>query len=677
MKRIELKCLSLRNFKGFEFTLEAGGEDLSVSGANATGKTTLADAWHWLLFDKDSSNRSDFGILPLQTSGEDEHNVDACVEAAILIDGIVTTLCKTYKEVYSRKRGSAESLFTGHTSEYAINGVPVKLADYKAQVTEIAGDEAIFRLLTSPTAFPALPWTKQRSLLLDCCGDYTDAQVIESDSALAPLTDLLKRYTVSKTPVDDLKKVVTGRRSEINKQIDALPVRIDEVRRGLPDIADLDQTACTINVQTHESNLNAAKLRLQGVDNGSSIAPLSKKLEGIKDDIRRLEQDHYNATAIRLNKLNADIRKITEAAEAVKRQRTNIDSDIVSKAKRLEDIDADLKKLRAKWAGIDAEEFQGLNDVGEVSETCPTCGAPLAQSKIEAALETLKAAKEKVLANFNRDKSERLETITRDGKRLAADRNRIEGEINGLNRAMAELEDKDTSALEELTAERDALKTAAEDYTLIPGYEELTAQQAATEEEIRAAREGVQGDKGKIEAEIQEHEAALKEAREKAQRFVNREQGEKRIEELKADEKKLAKEFAELERQLFLVENFIKRKVGLLTDRINGEFHLVKWKLYEIQVNQGVSECCVAMVNGVSYDAGLNSAARTQAGCDIVNTLQEHFQLSAPVWIDNRESCTVIPEMKCQTISLYVSPQDKTLRVETKSNDTLFGHKTA
>jgi len=660
MKNITLKRLTLFNFQGGTFTLEADNSDTDVFAANGKGKTRLFSAFSWLLFGKDSLGRSDFSIKNLDAQGETEHGLDHSVEAVLVIDGSETTLKRTYHEVWTKKRGSAQSTLTGNTTDHFIDGVPANESEYKARVAEISGDEAIFRLLTNPAAFPALPWTKQRSLLLDCCGDYTDSQVIESDSTLAPLMDLLKKYTVSKTPLDDLKKVTVSRRSEINKQIDQLPVRIDECRRGLPDITDLDRTACTINVQTHEGNLNDAKLRLQGIDNGSSIAPLSKKLEGIKADIRRLEQDHYNATAIRLNKLNAQIREITEGAEAVKRQRTNIGSDIVSKAKRQEDIDADLKKLRAKWAGIDAEEFQDTTE-----QTCPACGQALPEDRVEG-------AREKALANFNRNKSERLESVSRDGKRLAGDKNRIEGEINGLKRAMAELEDKDTSALEELTAERDALKTAAEDYTLIPGYEDLTAQQSATEEEIRAAREGVQGDKGKLEAEIQEHEAALKDAKEKAQRFVNREQGEKRIEDLKAEEKKLSKEFEDLERQLFLIESFIKRKVSLLTDRINEKFRLVQWKLFNQLVNGGIEECCEAMVGGVPFGGGLNSAARTQAGCEIVNVLQEHYGLSVPCFLDNRESCTVIPEMKCQTISLYVSPADKTLRVERKENVDLF-----
>jgi len=183
MKQIRIKSLSLSNFKGFTFTLSPDCNDVSVWGANASGKTTIADGWHWLLFDRDSLGRSDFEIKPILPNGEVEHNVESSVEAEIVIGDQSTTLKKTFKEVYQRKRGSSEQTFTGHTSEYWINSVPVKMNDYKAQVADLIKEESTFRLLTNPTAFPSLPWQKARQILLDCCGDIPDADIIAADYA--------------------------------------------------------------------------------------------------------------------------------------------------------------------------------------------------------------------------------------------------------------------------------------------------------------------------------------------------------------------------------------------------------------------------------------------------------------------------------------------------------------
>jgi hypothetical protein len=51
-------------------------------------------------------------------------------------------------------------------------------------------------------------------------------------------------------------------------------------------------------------------------------------------------------------------------------------------------------------------------------------------------------------------------------------------------------------------------------------------------------------------------------------------------------------------------------------------------------------------------------------GMDIIKTLQEHYGFTVVVFIDNRESIVELPKMDCQVISLIVSAEDKTLRIE-------------
>ena len=85
---MKLIRLTLRNFKGIrEFTLEARGRDIDVFGDNATGKTTLADAFMWLLFDKDSQNRKDFQIKTVDKHGNEIHGLDHEVEAVLEVNG--------------------------------------------------------------------------------------------------------------------------------------------------------------------------------------------------------------------------------------------------------------------------------------------------------------------------------------------------------------------------------------------------------------------------------------------------------------------------------------------------------------------------------------------------------------------------------------------------------------
>ena len=96
--------------------------------------------------------------------------------------------------------------------------------------------------------------------------------------------------------------------------------------------------------------------------------------------------------------------------------------------------------------------------------------------------------------------------------------------------------------------------------------------------------------------------------------------------------------------------------------RINNKFRLARFKLFEDQINGGLAEVCETTLNGVPYPS-INNAGRIQSGMDIIRTLQDHYGIKAPVWIDNRESIIELPEMDCQIISLVVSDADKNLRV--------------
>ena len=194
---MKLNRLVLRNFKGIrEFTLDAQGGNVDVFGDNATGKTTLFDAFTWLLFDKDSSNKKDFSIKTLDKSGAEQHGLEHEVEATLDIDGQEITLRKVYKEKWTKKRGSAQADFTGHTTDYYIDSVPVKKSEYEARIAEIA-DEGVFKLLTSPTYFnEQLHWEKRRQILLEVCGDLTDEEVISSNKALAELPKILGNHSL-------------------------------------------------------------------------------------------------------------------------------------------------------------------------------------------------------------------------------------------------------------------------------------------------------------------------------------------------------------------------------------------------------------------------------------------------------------------------------------------------
>ena len=90
-----------------------------------------------------------------------------------------------------------------------------------------------------------------------------------------------------------------------------------------------------------------------------------------------------------------------------------------------------------------------------------------------------------------------------------------------------------------------------------------------------------------------------------------------------------------MDEQLYLTDEFTKTKVNLLESSINSKFKMARFKMFEVQINGGIKECCETVYEGVPY-SDLNNAARINIGLDIINTLSEHYNFSAPIFVDNR-----------------------------------------
>lgn len=659
MKEIRLSKLELRDFKGMTFSLPANGHDVNVFGRNGTGKTTLADAFSWLLFDKDSLGRSDFEIKNLDEQGEVAHGLEHGVQAEILIDNAPMSLKKIYKEIWTKKRGSAQAVLTGNTTDYFINNIPCQKKDYVNRINEVFGEENNFRLLTTPTAFPALHWQKQRNLLLEVCGDISDTDVIASDEKLYPITEMLKAVPGSKKPFDDLKALITSRRTEINKELQNIPVRIDEQRRSLPDIEGLNRKQIQSDIADQEEQLNASKLSLKGVDTGGAIAELSKMLSIVNSDIHKIEDEHVNKMSIERTKLRTEIENIDTALRTHKRRVSETEEEVARRIKHAADLDASLESLRLQWNIIDEEQFTDTT-----AQVCAACGQNLPADQVQA-------ARDKALAAFNLSKAERLSATEKKGQ-SAKDRRISEGQhIERLTEEKASIE----RLIPSLQNERESLNDKLNSYQVsatLPGVAELRKEKADIEAEIEKEKQGVAKNAESIRADIVSYEANIKALKEREDRFGRRETGEKRIKTLMDDEKKLSVEFEKLEKELYLCEQFIKTKVSMLTERINSKFEMIRFKLFDVQVNGGISECCEITVNGIPFNSGLNSGARTNGGLDAVKTLQKHFGLAPVVFVDNAESIVDLLPMDCQVVRLVVSEADEKLRVETLRQGGLF-----
>lgn len=650
MKQISLLRLSLRNFKGIrDFTMDTCGENVSVYGDNAVGKTTLFDAFTWLLFDKDSAYRKDFEIKTLDKDGKVLHGLEHEVEGVLSVDGRQITLRKVFSEKWTKKRGSATAEFTGHTTDYYVDGVPVKQKEYKERVDEIVSEE-VFKLLTSPTYFnEQLKWQERRKILLEVCGGVSDDEVIASNEALRKLPTILGGRSL-----DDHRKVIVARRAEINKELDKIPVRIDEVQRSMPETNGLDEQTILQQIAALKEQINNKDAEEFRIRSGGQIAIKEKRLREIEAEMLKIKNRMQAGALEQVAAKRQEVLRLKNEYSELQRQISDKRWTVDRNLRLIEDKKDEANRLRKQWHEVNGETFEYHHDTN-----CPTCGQALPEDKIHE-------AHQKALADFNRRKAERLEQITIKGKTVTAEAKRLEEENAELLREIESLEKQLTEKETELRAAEAELSSLQADMTDVesdPAYIQKKQEAATIEQEIQQLRASIHEAVAKVQEEIAALKAKAVILEQEKAKFAQVRAAKQRIAELAAREKELAAEYERLEQELFLIEEFIRTKVNLLEEKINSKFRYARFKLFEQQINGGLAEVCETTYNGVPYSGGLNNAARINVGLDIINTLSEYYGFAPPIFVDNSESVTNLLPTKGQMIRLVVSAEDKSLRV--------------
>ena len=188
----------------------------------------------------------------------------------------------------------------------------------------------------------------------------------------------------------------------------------------------------------------------------------------------------------------------------------------------------------------------------------------------------------------------------------------------------------------------------------------------AIDDEIKTLKEKLSslstGDKTEL---IKKKEELTKELDELNKTLSLQGQNEKldeRIKELEQQEKDFAKSYEEQQEIIYLCEKYIKTYVNLVSDKINAAFYNVKIKLFEQQINGGITETCEVTLDGVPY-SDLNSAGKINAGLDVINAISEKLDIEVPIFIDNAESINELIKTEAQLVRLVVS-KDKELRID-------------
>ncbi len=645
---MRLEMLKLRNFKGVqEFVFEPLGADADILGDNGTGKTTLRDSFDWLLFGKDSQNRSDFEIKTLQANGQPLHNLEHSVKAILVLEsGRRATYEKVYKEKWTKKRGSVGAEHTGHTTEHFIDGVPVKAGEYQKHIQAMM-DEELFRLLTSPSYFNEhLHWQERRKILLAICGDLSDAQVIEGRKDLAPLAEILQHRSI-----EDHRKVLAAQRKEINRELERIPVRIDEVSRTMKEEAGLDPATIQAAIGRLEEKAQALNNQKEAMEQGSHTET-PRRIRELEEQAQGLKWEAQKETAKRLELLQ-------EKEQATRRQLMESETAAMMTKRKCDENRAEAMKLAGRLAEL--RELYAKTRKGtppnSVKDHCPTCQQSLPTEKVAA-------AKEKAAADYNEKKAAALAEIQAEGKAgkargddLNTEYQTMDAQLMHNSATLAHYQLEKAAVKEEIALETKALATFENE-----AYQALLAQAQALRTDKEAMEKDRRQQAADLNRQLEDINQQIREQLAQLQEIENSKTARLRITELEAEEQKLADAFESLEGELYLTEAFIREKVKRLETSINSKFTVARFKLFDTQQNGGLTETCETTVEGVPYSS-LNNAGRINAGLDILNTLSCHYGKTAPVFVDNAEAVTRLLPLESQLIRLVVSEDHPTLTV--------------
>ncbi len=642
MQNIKIKRLTLENFKCHRnLTLDFDGGNASIYGDNATGKTSIYDALTWLLFGKDShgNGEKNIEIKPLDENGEvRDHNAITAVEAVLMVNGEDITLRRTYQEVWTTKRGRGEATYDGNTSEYYIDGVPVKKYAFSEKVDALVSEDT-FRMLTSVSHFAdGISWQDRREVLFRVANVVSDREIMLTDAKFSPLID-----GMGKLSIDDYKKKLLAEKRGFVGAKTEIPARISECQKTIEDVEGMDFDAARAKIATLSAEKAAYESELLSIERNTAADGKRMEIREAQLELAALENENKAHRA----------QQTANAPDtaAMRRNLERLRSQHAAKMRTLDhekayvaQLDNDINSARERWIAVNGETFSG--------GSCPTCGQALPAAQLKAATDGFEAQKAKRLREIEQTANASKEARAAAWARIAS----AESEI-------ADLESEITKEAGVLTAAENHVV----DVTDMPSYSEkreaiqrridaLNGELADIMTDSTSARSKLLGQISEIKQEIESWSVYL--GKESLLEYSR-----KRVEELQEDARNAAAKLDAIEEMLFLIDEYSRYKTQFVEDSINSMFRIARFRLFREQANGGVEDRCDAQYNGIPY-INLNSGAKINVGIDIINTLSRAYGVTVPLFVDNAESVTNLERSDCQIIRLVVSKNDAKLRCE-------------
>ena len=641
MTEIKIKRLVLENFKCHKsLKLDFEGGNASVYGDNASGKTSIYDALTWLLFGKDSQGNGEknIEIKPLDASGEvKDHLAVTAVETVLYVNGEEVTLRRTYKEVWTTKRGSSEATYDGNTSDYYVDGVPCKKNAFQDKVNELV-DEDTFRMLTSVSHFAnGISWQDRRAVLFKVAGVMDDNQILATNEQFAPLVESMGRLGLE----DYKKKLLAEKRKFVGAKTE-IPARISECQKTIEDIEGLDFAGAKAEVEVLNTKKETIAAQILALDNDNAAQQKSLEIKEAQLELSALEsenkayRDRQTVGSVDVHSLNIRITSLQTQLSSRQNSYATLNSALIG-------YDNQVTECRSRWKQVNGETFSG--------GTCVSCGQALPADKLSAATEVFEANKKNRLQEIEKTADACKESRAQAERRMAE----LQEEIKHLEAEIAELQVQIAAAEAAKVEPKDMADFAQRKCDIQARIDKLNADLLEIHESVASVRSKLRQEMTEISAQISEYMAII--SKESLLDYSRN-----RVQELRQDARIAAECLESIEKMLYLMDEYSRYKTKFVEDSINVLFRIARFRLFREQANGGVEDRCDVVYDGIPY-ISVNNGMKINLGIDIINTLSTAYGVRVPLFVDNAESVTNLEKCGSQIVRLVVSEKDKELRV--------------
>lgn len=643
MRQVKIKNLSIENFKGLRSFSVAFNDDLTkIVGANGTGKTSIHDAYLWLLLGIDSANRASFSVQPLDESGKTIDRLTTTVTGVFDFDGIQHEIKRCLHQTWTKRRNTKEEVLTGSESEYFIDKVPYKAGEFSKEIANLFCNPEDFKLVSSIRAFGQLDMKSKRGKLIQMAGQMPE---------LINATDYprLSAYYAKVKNVDAIKRQVKYEMDGLKEKQAEIPIKITENERNMP--TGIDFEALRGQLAQKQAEVEAIDAFLQKAADGraslfSGVNALNEELGKVSAELMEIETSLASQRTKKLNEVGEELVKANTDFRNIEVKVNGLKNDIADLESRIQTLEARKNTLGAQWTSKNKETYPD-----NIETVCPHCHRPYDEADVTN-------LRNEAIRTFNSGKAGVLAQISAEGERVVA-------QIKEHNATLASKKKELDEEKVKLAAARNVAIEAEQKRAGVPSLEQLKVI-SKEYQNVLAKRDEL---KKKISSETpveSSDELSRKNQKEQLKREIQsltmelaKEQNiakvEARRKELEEENAKLATSIADLDAVMFEIQQYGKAYIELVESQVSSMFKLVTWKMYSKNVsNDGETEICECMVDGVPVSTNVNTAGSINAGIDIINALSKWLGISVPLWIDGKESVTSLIETDAQIITLSV-----------------------